>query len=78
MIRTGKNLGIMAMVALMMLSVCSCVTSRSHPRHHRHRPHRHKVVIVAKQTNATGQDKECATVEKCLAMTEPNTYGNTE
>ncbi len=66
------------MAALMMLSVCSCVTSRSHPRHHRHRPHRHKVVIVAEQTNATGQDMKCTTFEECLAMTEPNTYGNTE
>lgn len=66
------------MATLMMLSVCSCVTSRRHPRHHRHRPHRHKVVIVAEQINTTGQDKKCKTFEDCLAMTEPDSYGNTE
>lgn len=78
MIRTGKNSGIMAMVAMMLLTICSCVTSRSHPRHHRHRPHRHKVVIVAEQTTVTGQDIKYTTFEKCLAMTEPYIYGNTE
>jgi len=37
-----------------------------------------QVVAIAEQVTATGQNKDCRTLEACLAMTELDSYGNTE
>lgn len=61
-----------------MSMLCSSCAVYRHSRPHRHHPHRHRVVIIAEQTDATEQSKDCITFEECLAMTEPDSYGNTE
>lgn len=70
-----KKWNVFALVVGIAILFSSCVVHR-HPRLHRH--HRHKVVIIAEQTTATEQNKDCRTFEACLAMTEPDSYGNTE
>lgn len=66
-----------ALIAGMAILFSSCAVHR-HSRPHRHHHHRHKVVVIAEQATATGQNKDCRTLEACLAMTEPDSYGNTE
>ena len=61
-----------------MSMLCSSCAVYRHSRPHRHHPHRHRVVIIAEQTAATEQSKDCITFEECLAMTEPDSYGSTE
>lgn len=64
----------------MAILFSSCTVHR-HTRPHRHRHHhhhRHKVVVIAERTTATRQNRDCTTFEACLAMTEPDSYGNTE
>lgn len=65
------------LVVVMAILFSSCAVHR-HPRHHRHHPHRHRVVIIAEQTTVTGQSKDGITIEKCLVMTKPDSYGSTE
>ena len=77
--RTGKKIGMIAMAVLVPLAVSSCGTLRIYPRHHHHHPHRHRTVIVAERDTArTEQEMGCAAFEECLAMTEPDSYGNAE
>lgn len=61
-----------------MTMLCSSCAVHRHIRPHRHHPHRHRIVIVAEQTAAAEQNKDCITFEECLAMTEPDSYGSTE
>lgn len=72
-----KKWNVFALTAGMTMLVSSCAVHR-HPRPHRPHPHRHRVVIIAEQTAAAGQSKDCITFEECLAMTEPDSYGSTE
>lgn len=69
-----KKWSTFALIIGMTMLFCSCAVHR----HHRHHPHRHRVAIVAQQTIATEQSKDCITFEECLAMTEPDSYGSTE
>lgn len=72
-----KKWSVFALIVGTAMLFSSCAVHR-HPRpHHRH-PHRHKVVIVAEQTTATGQNTDCITFEECLAMAGPDSYGSTE
>lgn len=74
----SKKWGAFVLIVGMAMLFSSCAVHR-HPRHHhRHHPHRHRVVIVAEQITPTGQSKDCIIFEKCLAMTEPDSYGSTE
>lgn len=66
-----------ALTVGMTILFSSCAVHR-HPRPHHHHHHRHKVVVIAEQTTATGQNKDCTTYEVYLAMTEADSYGNTE
>lgn len=77
MMKTVKQFGIMATIALTALAVSSCGTLRRHPRHHHH-PHRHHIVVIAAQAAATQQSKDCTTFEEHLAMAEPYSYDSTE
>ena len=66
-----KKWSAFALIAGIAMLFCSCAV-------HRHSRHHHRVLIVAKQTTNTGQSKDCITFEECLAMTEPDSYGNIE
>ncbi len=72
-----KELRAFALMVGMAMLFSSCAVHR-HPRPYLHHPHRHRVVIIAEQTIATEQSKDCITFEKCLARTEPDAYGSTE
>ena len=67
----------LALIVGMVTLFSSCAVHR-HQQPHRHHPHLHKVVIIAEQATETEQNTDCVTFEKCLAITEPDSYGSTE
>ena len=77
-IKVKKKWGTFALIVERPMLCSSCPLHRHTrpPRHHP--PPRLRVVIIAEQTTATGQSKDCITFEECLAMSERNSYGSTE
>ena len=68
-----------ALIAGVAMLFGSCVSVQRHPRPpYRPHPHPRKVVIIAGQPAAAGQNGNCAVFEECLAMSETDSYGCTE
>ena len=57
-----KKWGAFTLIVGMAMLCSSCAVHR-HTRPHRHHPHRHRVVIIAEQTTATEQNKDCITLD---------------